>query len=87
MVWQDEVSTQGRSGHYRLMVADAENRLVMLEANKSMLITRSGAYQTGEQIWRKLENISWVVLQITATQLWRRQPDRGSGAFCLICLF
>ncbi len=44
--WRDDVSTQGTSGYYRIHIADAENRLAVLEANKSLVITRSGIYQT-----------------------------------------
>lgn len=44
--WNDGISSQGTSGYYRLHIADAENRLAVLEANKSLVITRSGTYQT-----------------------------------------
>lgn len=46
VIWSDDTSAQGGSGFYRLFIADAENRLAVLEASKSLVITRSGIYQT-----------------------------------------
>ena len=44
--WQDARPNQGRNGFYRVFVADGENRLIVFDAPKSTVITRSGLLQT-----------------------------------------